>query len=95
MTADPTVHIVTLTEARKMIAAIKGKKTFALIVRSFMPTTEDRGFEGSACLIVTQAAFLKALESMLAKPFEEKGARLRLQISPPEFGGRATFVSCY
>lgn len=95
MTADPTVHIVTLTEARKMIAAIKGKKTFALIVRSFMPTTEDRGFEGSACLIVTQAAFLKALESMLAKPFEEKGARLRLQIFPPEFGGRATFVSCY
>lgn len=89
-------HIVTLAEARKLIAGIKGKKTFSLMARSFMPTTQDRGFEGSACVIVTQAAFLKALESMLAKPFADKGARLRLQISPPESEFvRATFISCY
>lgn len=88
-------HIVTLTEARKLIAGIKGKKSFGLMARSFMPTTEDRGFEGSACVKVTQAAFLKALESMLADPFERKGARLRLWVSPPTFEHSPTFVSCY
>lgn len=95
MTAGKTAHIVTLAEARKIVAGIRGKKTFSLMARGFMPTTEDRGFEGSASIIVTKAQFLKALESMLAEPFEAKGARLRLFVDQPRFEDFPTWVSCY
>jgi hypothetical protein len=91
----PAPHIVNLTEARKLIAGIKGKKTFAVMARAFMPTTEDRGFEGSACVTVPRAVFLDALSSMLAAPYAAKGARLRIWVSPPTIEGAATFVSCY
>jgi len=95
MTDRTATHTVTLTEARKVIAKIKGRKTFALMARAFMPTSEDRGYDGSACIVVSKAAFLKALSDMLRPAYAEKGAKLRLYVSEPMFPGHATFICCH
>ena len=94
-TDDTTSHIVTLPEAVALIQSIKGKKHFSIMAGAFMPTTEDRGFEGFACVSVSASAFQKVLRDMLAEPFAAKGARLQLYVSPPMFQGSATTIAIY
>lgn len=88
-------HTVTLQEAKKLIVGVKGKKRFSLIATSFMPTNEDRGFEGTAGITVTHKQFLTAIEHMLSESYANRGAKLRIHISPPRFDGYATNISTY
>lgn len=92
---DTTSHIVTFPEAVALIRSIKGRKRFSIMARSFMPTTEDRGFEGSACVSVSANAFTKVLRDMLSEPLAAKGARLRLHVSPPMIEGYPTTITTY
>lgn len=89
------IHIVTVAEAAALIRSIKGQKTFCLMVRSWMPTEGNRGFEGCAAISVKQTAFMAAMTSMLSGPFADKGAKLRLHIDPPMFDGFPTHIACY
>lgn len=68
-------------EAMHLIKRVRGNVSFMLKCSAFMPTGEDRGFEGIHFIFVDRKTMLKAVDSMLSEVFEQRGARLRVYLT--------------
>ena len=73
--------LVGINDLIKEIGKRRGLKNirYCVWVRPFMPTTEDRGFQGTALVNVTRKEFIKAATNLLIN-LEARGARIELSI---------------
>lgn len=74
----------TVDEAYRFARDLKGKVRYSLMVTAFLPTTEDKGFEGMTFIRVTRRQFLEAMKNTCSKTLEERGAKVRLHLTAPD-----------
>lgn len=80
------VHEFTTLEAALKFARNVKNTRYMVHVHATLPTTENRYFPGSCALTISKKDFLQCVERVWSTVYAEKGARLRLEIMPNEFG---------
>jgi hypothetical protein len=78
--------ICTRAEAIKEICKRRKIKKvgYAVFIRPFLPTQDNRGFEGCTMIYVTRKDFIKAVNGLL-NVLEERGAKLELTAPTEDF----------
>lgn len=87
----------TAAEADAIIRNADGRVRFQVKVSAFLPTSDERGFEGLTFITISKSEARRVVRSML-QHLEERGARVRLHMSPPdpEFAAKGlSYISIY
>ena len=79
MTFETTKTTMTKAQALKTIRNAPKGSSFMVSLSAFLPTTEDRGFEGSACMMVSRKAMLKAIDELLRDGLVDRGAKIEMR----------------
>ena len=90
--------LLSSAEALSLIKNADGKVRFSIKVSAFLPTGDDKGFEGMSFLTISRADALKCVADMM-RTFEDRGAKLRVHTRAEEldcFGKPGlSFISIY
>lgn len=96
MSEDEKNYYFNREEADKFIRNFKGPVKFSMMVQSFLPIEgKETGYEGIAFVPVSRAVFRKAVQQILNESLESKGAKIRIQVSPPFREGGPHYISTH
>lgn len=70
-------------EALHFVKHAKGAVQWGFQLTAFLPTSEDRGFEGISFIHVSRKEALNKVAGLLSQTLSERGARMRFHITPP------------
>lgn len=86
---------LSLEDAVLYLRRVYGRVRFQLKVSAFLPTQNDRGFEGVHFISVSRNQMIETVEQMGRVLCTDRGAKIRLHLTPPTREGGLSFVSLY
>lgn len=92
---ETTRQFTTVDAACKFVRNCGKGTKFMVFVRAFLPTDENRGFDGSAALVVSRADMLKVIQDVGRTLVDKRGGRIVLRVNYPDELTRATWVSLH
>lgn len=83
ITKDATLTL-SAAEADALIRNADGRVCYGFSVSAFLPTGDNKGFEGSATIKVGKAEARKLVRNLLSPTLEERGAKIKLRLHAPD-----------
>ena len=62
------------------------KVYYCLFIKAWLPTEENKGFEGFGSVSVSKDDFIRVIKQVCGKTLFERGAKLQLTVNLPETG---------
>jgi hypothetical protein len=81
--------------AIRYVKNLDGRVRFQVNVTAFLPTENERGFEGSTFITISRATFQKVIADMGRTLVDDRGAKIVLRVTASTGYGGLSFVSLY
>lgn len=92
ITQEGALEFTTVADAQRFVRNLEGRPRFQVHVNCFLPTSDDRGFEGSTCISISRQEFIKVLGDVGRTLVDKRGARIVLNVTPADRPDGLSFV---
>jgi len=82
ITKEDKLAFDSVADAQRFVRNLEGRPRFQVRINCFLPTEDDRGFEGSTCISISRAEFIKVIGDVGRTFVDKRGAKIRLVVTP-------------